>query len=221
MGLARGIEQRLENLVDGVSASVFRGTMHPVTIASRLVRQLEFLAEDTGIGVQVPNEIGVALNTNDLDASIDIDALTRELESVVATAVVDNGWRIVGPIGIDVEASPNVPRGIVQCAGTSVYGTLPPWAQLISADGTAVVPLTMNGILVGRSLDSDIRFSNSEVSRHHAVISRKGSQAFVRDLGSSNGTFVNGDRVHDQPVQVLPGATLTFGDLVFTMRPVH
>ena len=51
MKLARGIEQRLENLVDGVSASVFRGTMHPVTIASRLVRQLEFLAEDEQLEV--------------------------------------------------------------------------------------------------------------------------------------------------------------------------
>ena len=142
------------------------------------------------------------------------------MEAVVATATIDFGWRIVGPIGIDVETSAQVPRGIVQCAGTSVPGPLPPWAQLISADGTAVVPLTMNGILIGRALESDIRFSNSEVSRTHAVINRKGNQAFVRDLGSSNGTFVNGDRVQDRPVQVLPGATITFGDLAFTLRPV-
>ena len=93
--------------------------------------------------------------------------------------------------------------------------------RLISADGTAAVPLTMNGTLIGRSLESDIRFANSEVSRNHAVITRRGTLAFVRDLGSSNGTFVNGDRVHDLPVQVLPGATITFGDLVFTLRPVH
>lgn len=221
MGLARGIEQRLENLVDGVSASVFRGTMHPVTIASRLVRQLEFLAEDGPAGRQIPNGIAVAINHNDIDQAISLGDLATELEAVVASAAVDNGWRISGPIEVEVATSPKVPRGIVQCTGDTVPGALPEWAQLISADGTAVVPLTMNGTLLGRALDCDIRFSNSEVSRNQAIISRRGTQAFVRDLGSANGTFVNGDRIHDKPVQVLPGSTITFGDLTFTLRPVN
>ena len=39
MGLARNLERRLEKLVDGLSATVFRGRMHPVDLANRLVRQ--------------------------------------------------------------------------------------------------------------------------------------------------------------------------------------
>lgn len=219
MKLARGIEQRLENLVDGVSASVFRGTMHPVTIASRLVRQLEFLAEETPRGVQIPNDIAVAINQNDLDPTIDLEGLAQELEAVVTSAAREQGWRLVGPVEVEIGTSAKVPRGIVQCAGEPIPGPLEPWAHLISADGGAVVPLAMNTTLLGRSLDSDVRFANSEVSRAHALISRKGSRAFVSDLGSSNGTFVNGDRVTNRPVQVLPGAVITFGDLDFTLRP--
>ena len=62
MNLARSLEKRLENLVDGASATVFRGKMHPVTIASRLVRQLEFMAFETQAGAQIPNVIDVAIN---------------------------------------------------------------------------------------------------------------------------------------------------------------
>ena len=45
MGLARELERRLERLVDGATAAVFRGRMHPVDMAEHLVRPVEFVAE--------------------------------------------------------------------------------------------------------------------------------------------------------------------------------
>jgi len=42
----------------------------------------------------------------------------------------------------------------------------------------------------------------------------------VSDLGSSNGTWVNGDRVSTKPIGLSPGSTVSFGDLAFTYRPV-
>ena len=52
----------MEKLVDGASASVFRGKMHPIDIASRLVRQVEFLSTETATGAQVPNDLVVRMS---------------------------------------------------------------------------------------------------------------------------------------------------------------
>jgi len=220
MNLARGIEKRLENLVDGASASVFRGRMHPVTIAGRLVRQLDFLAHDGPAGTEVPNDITVVLNPADLDPDLDLEELQNELAAVVEAAATEHAWRLVGPVEVYVETSPDVPTGILQCAGSSVRAPLPPWGQLIADDGSAVVPLAMNRILIGRALDCDIRFSNSEVSRHHAAVVRSGSTVEIADLGSANGTSINGDRITDLPVPILPGDHVVVGGLPFTYRSV-
>ena len=220
MKLARGIERRLENLVDGVSASVFRGRMHPVTIATRLVRQVDFLAFETPAGRQIPNDLTVVLHPADLDPSIDVSGLEAELAVVVREAAGANGWRLIGPVEAHLETSTEVPRGILQCAGDSVRGPLPIWAQLIAADGSVAVPLSMNRTLLGRALDCDIRFSNSEISRHHAVIARADTRVEVSDLDSANGTWVNRDRIARKPVALVPGCTVSFGDLAFTYRPV-
>jgi len=219
MNLARGLERRLENLVDGVSASVFRGHMHPVTMAARLVRQLDFLSEETAAGPQVPNDLTVVLHPADLDPDIDTAALQVELEAVAREAVDEEGWRIVGPLEVHVATSTEVPRGILQVAGSATRGALEPWGQLISADGAAAVPLAMNRIIVGRALDCDVRFSNAEVSRHHALIIRARDDVRVADLGSSNGTRINGDRIA-KPAPLLPGTLVTFGNLHFTYRMV-
>ena len=67
MKLARGLERRLENLVDGASASVFKGKMHPVVIGGKMLRQLDFQTEDSVAGPQIPNDLVVTLNPLDLD----------------------------------------------------------------------------------------------------------------------------------------------------------
>jgi len=50
-------------------------------------------------------------------------------------------------------------------------------------------------IVIGRSADCDVRIDSADVSRLHAAITLKGGRFFLEDLGSSNGTQVNGHRV--------------------------
>ncbi|REJ65317.1 MAG: FHA domain-containing protein [Planctomycetota bacterium] len=67
-------------------------------------------------------------------------------------------------------------------------------------------------ISIGRGANSDVRLHDTEVSRRHAEIRRNGSGCQLLDLGSSNGSFVNGDRVTQHELksgdQVLIGRTL-------------
>lgn len=50
-------------------------------------------------------------------------------------------------------------------------------------------------VVIGRGTGSDIRLSSIQISRTHAVVTRRGESYYISDSGSSNGTFVNGERV--------------------------
>ncbi|MCL1600601.1 MAG: FHA domain-containing protein [Actinomycetia bacterium] len=220
MNLARGLERRLEKLVDGASASVFRGRMHPIDIASRLVRQVEFLSTDTPAGTQIPNDLIVRMNAADIDVTLDRDHLTRELVAVVTETAIERAWRLVGPVQVQITTSTDVPRGILDAEGTSKVGPVPTWGQLIANDGSAVLEISINRTLIGRSLDSDIRVANQEVSRHHVVIYREDGITMIRDLDSANGTFVNEVRIAERPIPLVTGDTVMLGNLAFTYRPI-
>ena len=62
---------------------------------------------------------------------------------------------------------------------------------------------------IGRGLDNDVVLDDASVSRHHAEVMREGGRLEVRDLGSTNGTWVNAARVTAATVQ--PGDQLAFG----------
>ena len=59
-------------------------------------------------------------------------------------------------------------------------------------------PITGSQVKIGREEDNDIVIDNAAVSRHHAKIKRAGSGYIVEDLNSTNGTFVNEDRIKQQ-----------------------
>ncbi|GAA5528654.1 adenylate/guanylate cyclase domain-containing protein [Herpetosiphon gulosus] len=69
---------------------------------------------------------------------------------------------------------------------------------LATIDGQSLnIPITSRGLQIGRSRQNDIVLNHPHVSRHHASLETRGRDIFVRDTGSSNGTFVNGLRVKE------------------------
>ena len=219
--LARGLERRLENLVDGASASVFKGTMHPVVIGGKVLRQLDFQTEDSVAGPQIPNILNITMNPSDLDPTLDNAGLVTELAAVISESAAEEGWRLVGPVAVQVHTDKRIPRGVLECDGSNAPGAMPPWAHLIADDGSAVLDIGMNRTLIGRALDADIRMANEQISRHHALIFREAGATKVTDLGSSNGTIVNRTAVGPTPVNVAPGDNVLLGDLSFTYRRVN
>ena len=67
--------------------------------------------------------------------------------------------------------------------------------------------------IVGRDLANDIAISDPEVSRRHARFMRKEENYLVEDLGSTNGTFLNGERI-SSPQELQVGDVITLGENV-------
>lgn len=78
------------------------------------------------------------------------------------------------------------------------------------------VPLTQPKTLIGRGTDSTLRVPVADVSRQHCQIDLLGDKLTVRDLGSSNGTFVNGKRIAESPLKA--GDKLAVGRVVFGVQ---
>jgi pSer/pThr/pTyr-binding forkhead associated (FHA) protein len=73
--------------------------------------------------------------------------------------------------------------------------------------------LALGTLQVGRSMENDLVFDDPSLSRKHACFRHDGPRLEVEDLGSSNGTFVNGRKVARAVVG--PGDVVRFGDLSF------
>jgi hypothetical protein len=78
-------------------------------------------------------------------------------------------------------------------------------------------PIGMLGAKLGRAAPADITFSDKRISRRHCDVEVRDGQMWVTDLQSTNGTFVDGQRI-DLPTVLLPDAELMIGDVILTHR---
>jgi DNA-binding NtrC family response regulator len=70
---------------------------------------------------------------------------------------------------------------------------------------------------IGKAPDNDVTIDHPTVSRHHLVVRRQGDQFLVQDLGSTNGTFIDGAQVREGFLR--PGALLEVGDVQLRFQP--
>lgn len=88
-------------------------------------------------------------------------------------------------------------------------------ARLLSLDGGADVELEKELSLVGRDEECDVRLDHKSVSKQHCVLVKTDGLVLVRDLGSTNGTRVNGQRI--RRAALMPNDTLSVANLKFTV----
>jgi pSer/pThr/pTyr-binding forkhead associated (FHA) protein len=89
-------------------------------------------------------------------------------------------------------------------------------AYLASLDGHADIPLHQVAVLVGRHPRCDVRIASSRVSRRHCCLALDRDGVLVRDLGSTNGTWINGLRIEEGVLR--PGDELSIAHLHYHLE---
>ncbi len=86
-------------------------------------------------------------------------------------------------------------------------------AELVPVEGGTPIAITKDLIVVGRKAECDLRLDHKSVSKMHCVIVKTDGMLIVRDLGSTNGTRVNGIRI--RRAALLPNDQLSFASFKF------
>lgn len=89
-------------------------------------------------------------------------------------------------------------------------------AQLVPLDGSQAVEIVKDMTLVGRKEECDLRLEHKSVSKMHCVIVKTDGLLLLRDLGSTNGTRVNGQRV--RRAALLPNDQLTIATYKYRVQ---
>jgi hypothetical protein len=210
MGLQK-FEQRLERLVEGVFAKTFRSELKPIEIGRRLTREMD-MHRTVGVNSLVsPNRFLVTISPVDAQHFESYsEALVRELSEAVRDHARDEGYGFVGPVTVEFEDEESMGVGqfrvtseIVEAPGGAAVGSL------VTSDGRRIV-IGEDPVTIGRLPECDVAVGDPNVSRRHAEIRRQGNGFVVVDLGSTNGTRVNGVPVTERRLQ--DGDTVTVGD---------
>lgn len=224
MGVLQRFERRLEGLVEGTFAKVFRGGVEPVEVAKALQREAADKKAISATRTLVPNEFVVELGRTDHAKLKPYEQpLGAELASMVREHAAERDWEFVGPVRVTLEEQDDLDTGMFRVRSAVTQGTPDPKPAVPSrgaprirvAQGQAgkqQIELTQDVTIIGRGSQADLRLDDTGVSRQHAEIRREGDDVVLVDLGSTNGTTVNGR--HVERVRLTPGDRIELGRCV-------
>ncbi len=216
MGLQQ-FERRLERLVEGAFAKAFRGQLQPVELGRRLTREMD-LRRAVGIhGFIVPNRFNVFLAPEDFDRFSGFgESLERELVASVREHAGREGYQFVGPVKVDLHLDPQLSVSTFAIESELVEGDDRPNDWLVFPDGRRV-GVGSQVLTIGRLPECAIVLDDPNGSRRHAQVRREGDAVFVVDLGSTNGTRVNGIVVREH--RLVAGDVISVGTTALRFEP--
>ncbi len=193
------VENKLEKLVEGTFARFFSSAIKPVEISRRIVREIE---RNRSIGVNgetlAPNEFNVVISQADFkNFASASEAIQRELEETIRDYCYQEAYGFLGSVNVTLNTDEHLRNGTLQIdAQFTQNETGNPPGSLVLPDGQRV-PLGSSTTSIGRLQESTICIDDPSISRNQAKIHLGESGYLLSDLGSTNGTLVNGFRITD------------------------
>ncbi len=211
MGL-KGFEKRLERMVEGVFGRAFKSGIRPVELGRRLVREMD---DDRSVDVRgqtlVPNHFTIVLSPADHEEFAEVsDRLTRELADAAREHARDEDYHFMGPVQVEFAESEKVRTGAFQIHARLREGKGGAGAGSLVLPTEERMRLTESTVTIGRKPESTIVLADPNVSRNHAEIRPHGTGWALVDLGSTNGSRINGRKVTEQALA--DGDDISFGN---------
>ena len=214
------IERGVENAVDNVFSRAFRSDLKPVELASGIKKSMDdraaALSRDRVIA---PNDFTINLSQSDFEkiAEWGEDELRSELATVATNYAREQRYTFMGPISIKFVPLSSLTRGKITVRGVSKRGAVAPATTedasehnpIIDIDGDRYI-LTGAVTVIGRGSASDIVLSDPGISRRHLELQVTPNGVIARDLGTTNGTYVEGHKV--DAATLVDGNTITIGN---------
>ena len=245
MSLIGRFEERLERGVEGFFARLFRSGVHPVEIGKRLLRVMEDGKTVALRRTYVPNVYRITVSADDYERLSQLEGkLVEELEIFVGEAARQRGWSLpdsprvsfatdaklgAGEFRITAEAvslrkseaaepepvasaptrAPEPPRPQRRSTGPAVL------VLLDDDKPVKTIPIERR-VRIGRQADNDLVVVDPGVSRHHAEVINSSGTCTLHDLGSTNGTYVNGAVASEHVLR--EGDRISLGSTVVEFR---
>jgi hypothetical protein len=221
--ILRDFERRLGGLVEGLFSKAFRSGVQPVEIAKRIMREME-AGKSVGVSeVWAPNHFELSLSEEDAARYEQAEeAIVSELRRVIRESAAEHGWGLVGPPEVTFAVDPGLKRGDLVCVATLVEGeddgsTGARAIIVIHEDGAErTVALSSDSVTIGRLADCDVVLTDKGASRKHAQLKQRNGTWTITDLGSTNGTRLNGQTIQSR--ELSDGDKITIGTTMLEFR---
>ncbi len=225
----------MQTLMDRRVVRLLVGKLQPVELAQAMARCMEAQCTRSAAGPEAPNHYRLLIHPDDYADLRLIDAdLERSLRQYAIELARERGFNFPGPPQVSLAADHDVERATVRVEAESVRSApatrgAPPWErrsareratgapvyfEVPGAEGT--LPLERFPFAIGRRPGHDLVLPDPRVSRDHAVVEQLDGRFRLRDLGSRNGTFVNGEPVSEADLR--DGDRLAIGAFEVTVR---
>ena len=219
MGILDNVERGLERAVNGAFARTFRSGVQPVEIASALKRELDIGAVIVDRDrILAPNRFVVRVSEKDADRLANLGStLEQELRAIVMKHAKRQSYQLLGEAAVEVRADSRLTPGVLEVDAQRVEGGID-WIAAIDVDGVRH-ELRRGTTTVGRGSDCGIRIGDTAASRKHLELIWDGQAGLARDLGSTNGSKINGERFREAALS--PGIVIAIGQtaLQFQLIP--
>ncbi|WP_062210351.1 FhaA domain-containing protein [Demequina oxidasica] len=219
MGVLDRFEKGVENAVQTAFAKSFKSGVKPVELAAALKREADARAAVVDRSRTVtPNEYSISLSATDYETVTGWgeDAMQHELEEALQVHAERQRYSFVGSVGVEFTKDDSLATGRYAVVSRTTRGPVAPATSrdsqsrfpLLDVDGMRY-NLTGDNTTVGRGSESDIVVDDSGVSRQHIRFEVTPHGTILTDLGSTNGTFVEDQRINE--VTLLDGNAITIG----------
>ena len=213
--------------MEGLFSKTFRSGVQPIEIARHVVR-----AQDAGrqVGVQevwAPNRFEIVLAPDDAERYEGAEhAIASELKQVIRENAGERGYGLVGPPEVAFVVDESLKKGDLDVHASLVEGAeklqpsgpihLPSLLVHDDSGSPRTIRLAKEILTIGRLPDCDVVLKDRGASRRHAQIRTRDGVSTLTDLGSTNGTRLNGATVQARALE--DGDRITIGTTVLEYR---
>jgi hypothetical protein len=219
MGLLDRFERGVEGAMSTAFARTFRSSVKPVELAAALRKEADARAANVDLNrTVIPNEYDIRLSPSDHASVVawGADALRQEFEDALRDHATFQRYAFVGAVLVRFFLDESLPTGRFVIASRSSRGPVAPAGSMSQSSRHPLIDigghryhLTGEVTIIGRGSEADIVVPDTGISRRHVKLEVTEFGTILTDLGSTNGTFVEDQRVKE--VTLLDGNAITIG----------